>query len=102
MATWFPYPNETVMNFTYFLNYPNQVTNNFFGPAVLFMVWVLMFIISFGSSKDAGKSMAFSSFVTTIAAVLFAVLGLAPEFSIVIPVILLFVSVFLIKDKEGA
>ena len=95
----YTYPLPTnVTRIENLLSYTNGITDSFFGPIML----IVIFIISFVSMKYYRTNLAFAgaSFVTTISSYLFFVLGLVSETTIMLTTLMLVIAVVYLGKNE--
>lgn len=71
--------NQNVTNINNLFNYANEITNGWFGTAIILMTFFISFISLQARGFDAKRSFATSSFFATIIAIILRILSLVSD-----------------------
>ena len=96
---YFNYPDANNQTFAHLLQWTNIVTDGYFGIAILMMVFLVSYISlkSVGWSND--KVLPFVSFMTMIISAFLVVIGIAPQSTMVICIVVFVLSLWIVRNE---
>lgn len=82
-------------------DYNNSITNGVFVPAIVFTVWVVLFITMKGYGWRTSDSMSSSGFIVMMISILLRGAGLVQDWLVIVAIFGFLASVFfIIMDKD--
>ena len=78
--SWYQYPNASdSTNLYQVFNYINNISDNYFFPTMLLVIWFISFVSVFSlggrSNGSAARAWTFSSFIVSILAIMTTIMG---------------------------
>jgi len=98
MTDWFTKPNIT--NYTGMVTYANEVTNNFFGASIPWIVFIVGVITLNAYGYKTEQSVLTSSFLAWVLSILMRILGWCPDMVTVMFAIMIAVTTFFMYYKD--
>ena len=100
MTDWWPYPTNfsgTEANGVadFFVKYPSLITNDYFGMAMVLVIWVISFALSMGSGSR--KALAVASFIAFVFSIYFIRLGVI---NMIVSIVLVVLTIIGALGKE--
>lgn len=82
------------------VQYANNITDGLFGNIILFAIFVVAFVVLMSKNFRTSVALATSTFITTLLAMMFRILGVIGDSSMLICIVATVASVaFLIFEK---